>query len=624
MTAASSGSGHSGSSARSRRRKRKKLQRKIIRWGGLAVIGLLAIGAVIAAASYQQARTSELTLQRVRAQINTVSTDTAAFKTADGRARDQRLLDDAAATMDDLHRRLHGSIWLSLLRVVPLADHQRDGLVNLVADADAGVASADQLMRQVNTFANQATLNDGNLPLNLMPLLSNAVASTGRQTATLTRSASGLWGGLGRSRRQFNQLATQSSARLLNAAAAINAAQRFLGGEGNEHYLLALENNAEMRNDGMVLSYVDLNISQGRLGFGKHGSVDDIELRRPAPTPVPAGTEAVFGFLDPTQLWQSVNAGADFTWTAQAMADMYQQTGAGPTDGVIALDVPALAGILAITGPVTVPGLPVPISADNAVEVLLHDVYIALPSAPEASQVRHEVLGSVASAMIDRLRGGVFDTVALGRTLADAAAGGHMKIWSRDPAVEPSFERAGLSGDTGGIDPTHTFHVAVENRASNKLDYFLQVGVTQQIHVERNGDAVVDTTVALHNTLPPGLPPGGEIGPDVYGTTRNPGDYLAWVLLWSPAGSQTQPDVAEAGLTLSQRVALVPAGQTANVSFETVIPHADQRGQLTLRYVPQARLVPDTLSVTLDQGLHTLSWQGSDDRTVVLNWPVKK
>ena len=200
------------------------------------------------------------------------------------------------------------------------------------------------------------------------------------------------------------------------------------------------------------------------------------------------------------------------------------------------------------------------------------------------------------SAVIDRLRNGVFDTVALGEALAEASAGGHLRLWSRVPAVEGPFERAGIAGGAGAIDPQQTFHVAVENRASNKLDYFLQVEVTQHIRTMNNGDTVIDTVVALQNSVPPGSPASAQIGPDLLGTTKHPGDYLGWVLLWAPVGAIQPPSIPEGGLTLSQTNVLVPAGERAEVRFETILRHAVTGGVVTLRYVPQARLVPETLS----------------------------
>ena len=54
-------------------------------------------------------------------------------------------------------------------------------------------------------------------------------------------------------------------------------------------------------------------------------------------------------------------------------------------DGVIGIDVVALQALLGLTGPVTVSGIPEPITTQNAAYVLLDQLYEGLP--PEFSQV---------------------------------------------------------------------------------------------------------------------------------------------------------------------------------------------------------------------------------------------
>jgi hypothetical protein len=115
------------------------------------------------------------------------------------------------------------------------------------------------------------------------------------------------------------------------------------------------------------------------------------------------------------------------------------------------------------------------------------------------------------------------------------------------------------------------------------------------------------------------------LGPDPYGTTAHPGDYLGWVLLWGPSGSIQPLGVAESGLIVSQATVLVPAGQTASTHFVTVIPHAVSQGTLTLRFVPQPRLTPEMLSVTVDPALpNDRIWTGALDRVHVLHFPLKQ
>ena len=87
--------------------------------------------------------------------------------------------------------------------------------------------------------------------------------------------------------------------------------------------------------------------------------------------------------------------------------------------------------------------------------------------------------------------------------------------------------------------------------------------------------------------------------------------------------------VPESGLQLTQTVLLVSAGQTAQAAtVTTVIPNAVRDGRLDLRLVPQPRLNPSQVTVTLDApGWHVdgsrtrrVTW----DRVQRLSWAVTR
>jgi hypothetical protein len=309
------------------------------------------------------------------------------------------------------------------------------------------------------------------------------------------------------------------------------------------------------------------------------------------------------------------------------MADMYRQSSGQAVDGVIALDVPALAGLLRTVGQVAIDGVAEPVTADNVARLLLHDFYQGL--GPTSDQtIRRERQGEVVKAVIDRLSTGSVDAVVLGRALGDAAKGGHLRLWSGDRHEEDVFERTGLGGGPATKDADRTFHVAVQNRTASKLDYFVRPSVRQDVQVTGQGTAVVRTSVVVENRAPVDAGPSYQFGPAAF--TEKPGDYLAWVLLWAPAGSrQVQNGVAESGLNLSQFVLVVPAGERREVTFETVVPNAVRDGQMQLRLVPQARLEPMPLSVTLKTeggkavGGFPASWQGEWDRVRNLTWDIE-
>jgi len=188
--------------------------------------------------------------------------------------------------------------------------------------------------------------------------------------------------------------------------------------------------------------------------------------------------------------------------------------------------------------------------------------------------------------------------------------------------------RTGLGGGPASNAPDRTFHVAVENGTASKLDYFVKPSVRQEVELSPAGSAVVRTTVVVDNRAPVGAAPSYQLGPD--GVRQSgPGDYVAWLLLWGPAGSIQQGSVGESGLQLSQHFVDVPPGQRRELTYETVIPHAVRDGHLTLRLVPQPRSEPVDLQVRVrGSGWHLgggpTTWEGPWARTFSLTWSASR
>jgi hypothetical protein len=621
---------------RSSRRRRKRFdvrgreRRERLRLAAWLVTAVVVVGGILAALGLKDALGARSQLVAARASLQHAVDDPTALRSADGRSATLAEVDGAVAAIDAARRRVRRSPAITATAVLPLLRTQRAGMLDLIDDSATAAAAGRNLLASLNALADRSQLRDGTVPLDGLAQVQEQIRAAGDALGRLPARNAALWGPLGDARRQFDAVTRSSSRRLVNGAEALGAARTFMGAGGPRRYVVALQNNAEMRDQGMALSYVPLSFKDGRLTFEKGGSTNDLQLDRPAPTAVPEGTAEVFGSTQPTQRWPSVNATADFAFSGRAMVDMYRQATGQSADGVVAVDVPGLAALLRVVGPVTIEGGAEPITADNVARVLLHDFYVGLPNVGAGAEqaARKERLGDVLRVVGDRLTTGTRDAVTLGRELAGAASGGHLRLWSGVADEEGVFERTGLGGGPATADADRTFHVAVENRTASKVDYYLRPTVRQEVTLTPQGSAVVRTRVVVDNQAPLGQPPSYQLGPsDEF--IKRPGDYLAWVLVWGPVGSsQGDGGVPESGLNLSQRTILVGAGERPELVFDTVIPNAVRNGELRLRLVPQARLDPVGLQVTVDGGRWKVdgarSWQGPWDGVKTLTWKVHR
>lgn len=579
-------------SRRSRARRRRAIR---IALGTAFVVVLLLL--LAAAAAYQDLRQIRDSLTSARVALAAAVNDPASLRTHEGRQAAVIHLDEGVTDAESARVRLHDSKLLGVARFVPVLRRQRNGVAAMVYDTVAASKAGRRLVGRADSLAAASRLQDGTVPLGAVRQLASETTRAGNTLTQLDRGASGLWGPLASGRRAFDDVAGPTGARLRGAGDSLNAAVTFMGSEGARRYFVAVENNDEMRDRGMVLSYAVATFDHGHLQVERHGSVNDLTLRAPVAVPLDPGRAAIFGSLQPTQLWESVNAPADFPWSARTMAAMYKQASGQAVDGVIAIDVPGLAHALRATGPVQVAAAGSPITADNANEVLLKQLYDRDPSGSQ--RTRHEILDQVAVAIISRLTTSSQDAVSLGRELGEAAAEGRFRLWSSNPDEERVFERTGLGGGALSRHADRTFHVSVQNGTATKLDYYVDVALKVDITLTRGGSAVVRTQAVLTNSAPKKAGPSYQLGPDPYGTAKVPGEYKGRLYFYSPAGSVALDSVPESGLVLhTDAVDLLP-GATAVVNTEAVIPNAVRSGQLVLRFVPQSRLRPMVLDLRI-------------------------
>jgi hypothetical protein len=474
----------------------------------------------------------------------------------------------------------HGKSILATVNELAATSHGTTIALPELRQLHAEIATAQS---QLGPMSHQA---GGFLPL--LPPVNDAVEAFDRQDARLVGLLSG-----------GNQLSSY--------------AITFLGGAGPKVYLLAAENNAEMRDQGAVESYALVSADSGTFQVGTASSVGNITLHSPASVRISAGTQKVFGPFNPTQIWQSTNATAEFPWSGRDMQAMYQQATAQRVNGVIALDVPGLSRLLALVGPVQVPGISQTITASNLSAIVLHNLYVGLPNSTQ--EERRDDLAGVAKAVVDKMREGHVDVAAFADALANDVAARHLMVWDSVPVNEATIRRFGASGAVDTSQPMRAFHVAVENASANKLDYYVTVSVADRVLVMKSGDAKVFTRITIKNATPAGLPPSYQVGPD-YVNTFTPGEYAGAVYLWGPRGANQPGSVPESGLRVSEATDDLDPQQTGTVQFETVIPDAVQDGHLHLVFIPQSRLVPDQLSVQVQgQG-----WTIQGPRQVPTTW----
>jgi hypothetical protein len=186
---------------------------------------------------------------------------------------------------------------------------------------------------------------------------------------------------------QLRSALDESVTALTSTNAILDALPVFTGMDRPQPYFLAPEDPAELRGAGGSFSYwAILKIDRGRISlqpFHYIGELSDPDH----PEWSSAALEAAYGSVNAAGDWNFANAPADGPTAAGFISRLWESTGNKPIDGVIMIDVHALASMLEATGPVEAVGVPFALTSSNAVSFLSNGAYL-LPGGQHAARSR--------------------------------------------------------------------------------------------------------------------------------------------------------------------------------------------------------------------------------------------
>jgi hypothetical protein len=396
------------------------------------------------------------------------------------------------------------------------------------------------------------------------------------------------------------------------AADATRVIPGMFGADGESRWLVAFVTPVEARGrTGLVGNFAELTAVDGAVDMTRFGRASELEsLGTPGPDRTLSGPA---DYLDryepfaPAETWRNVTMSPDFPSVGQVMAELYPQSSGQPVDGVIAVDPVGLAALMHFTGPVTVPGVDQPLTADTAADFLLRDQYLAFGDNAD----RIDTLEALARATFEGLTTGNLPgpgTVA--DTLAPVVEAGHIHAYGADPAHQALFEDLGLDGALPDV-RGDSLAVVANNAVGNKVDLFLDRDIDYSARWNPTTGALSATaTVTLTNSAPrEGLPAyviGSPLPADVRpapGTNRT---YLSIYSPWTLDGAmldggpvtlqrQSERDRYAYSLYLD----IPPEGGRRTITLE-LSGQLEAGEAYTLDVSTQPLVEPDQLSLTVD------------------------
>ncbi|MFF3028530.1 DUF4012 domain-containing protein [Microbacterium sp. NPDC057944] len=274
-----------------------------------------------------------------------------------------------------------------------------------------------------------------------------------------------------------------------------------LGGEGPRNYVIAMQNNAEVRSSGGIIGAIALlHAEGGRITLSQQASTRDFPALD-ASLSLSESTVALFEDR-PGRYLQNITNIPDFTEAAPLIAARWQGRFGTTVDGVIAVDAVMTKNLLAVTGPITFG--PFTADKDNVVSLLLSEIYAAVPD----PAVQDEVFAQAATALFGAALSGAAPKDLVG-ALATSADQGRIRVWSAHEDEERILASSSLGGALPVDGPDGTYvGVLFNDTTGGKMDYYTDAEITTSIgscqgrpttrvQVTWTNDAPADAATAL-------------------------------------------------------------------------------------------------------------------------------
>ena len=438
------------------------------------------------------------------------------------------------------------------------------GAVPFIGDDAQGIEVAADVIADLSNdglepLARTATELDGLLPedggidLEAVEALQGPVeqAASALAEAEQRLAAEDSSGYIERFRDKFRELQSQvgdAADATDSASVAVDVMPELLGQEEQKDFLLVFENNAEIRaTGGLPGALTILSTDQGRIELGRQVAANSFGERQEPVLPLTKQEEDVFGEQLGTYVLDA-NFTADFPRAADLIRARYEEVYPERLDGVMSIDTVAISYLLEATGPVTVGGYE--ITSENAVDVLLHQVYLDIAD-PAAQDV---FFGQVAKTVFDRVSNGEVGRprdLLLALTKAVDEGRTHVRLFDEDLQEQIADRRvAGATTDADG--GTDAINVSLLDGTGAKMSYFLRYDVRGMAAGCVEGRERIQVRATLRSEapkdaaqLPPYITGGGNFGVDV-------GKQLVSVQLFTPSGGTVEKFEITARTTTSR------------------------------------------------------------------------
>ncbi len=227
------------------------------------------------------------------------------------------------------------------------------------------------------------------------------------------------------------------------------------------------------------------------------------------------------------------NLSADFPTDAQVAINLFAREGGGNVDGVVDLTPIPIEHVLAITGPIYIPGYDETITSDN-LEQRLHYYQQDPAGIAKEKQIsgndtsitaRKRFTSLVGKTLEDTVRHEpVSKLIEIGKQVLADLQSKDLEVYVNNPQIEQLLTKYQLDGSIDRSGATDTFMVVQANISVSKATQYVQTTEKDEVQLDASGGATHHLTISLDYN---------KQG-DVYGYPT----YRDYLRVYAPQGSQ--------------------------------------------------------------------------------------
>ncbi len=317
------------------------------------------------------------------------------------------------------------------------------------------------------------------------------------------------------------------------AATAARLLPPMLGSERKRTYLLMFQNNAEVRaGGGLPGAFAVITADDGKVDMVRQSRPAEVGFVDPPVGNLTRQEVALFTER-PGQYSQDTVMVPHFPRAAELMSEMWLRTQDQQVDGVLSMDPVAMSYLLGGTGVIDTPRGQ--IAAGNAVDELLRDTYLEVPTDDE----QNAFFALVARTVFER----VLDAPSDPRALLDGLVRGvderRFLLWSRHPEEQKAIAGTAIAAEVPAEAARRPeVGVYLNDSGSDKLTYYLDHRVdVRPRSCGSEGNQILEVRLTLTSNVPVGDPlTEFVVGPGSPGLAL--GDMRLTSYLYAPVGGR--------------------------------------------------------------------------------------